>query len=68
MYIDSRNQITPLMTTSIKKYGLYEKGPVVDKEEYILFKTPDESLKQMIKYPGSSFKGDVTLIFDAAID
>lgn len=68
MYIDSRNQITPLMTTSIKKYGLYEKGPVVDKEEYILFKTPDESFKQMMKYPGSSFKGDVTLIFDAAID
>ncbi|MBL0434954.1 hypothetical protein JD501_17005 [Aeromonas hydrophila] len=68
IYIDSRDQMTPLMTTPIRKYGLYERGPVVDKEEYILFKTPDESFKQMMKYPGSSFKGDVTLIFDAAID
>lgn len=43
-------------------------NPVINGARKIKFRVVGDVVKEMVKYPGSTYKGDVTLIFDAAID
>ncbi|MGL6627251.1 hypothetical protein [Aeromonas jandaei] len=67
-YVNSKNEVT-LLTTKEYKFSLPRQGqPVVNAARAIRFQVVGGTVAEMMKYPGSSFKGDVTLIFDAAID
>ena len=67
-YVNSINEMT-LLTTNNKSFVLPVQGkPVINAARAIRFQVVGGTVAEMMKYPGSSFKGDVTLIFDAAID
>lgn len=67
-YVNSINEMT-LLTTNNKSFVLPVQGkPVINAARAIRFQIVGGTVAEMMKYPGSSFKGDVTLIFDAAID
>lgn len=55
-------KITTIPFTYIPPSG----SPVITRK--IKFRVAGDVVKEMVKYPGSTYKGDVTLIFDAAID
>lgn len=44
-----------------------DKGASIGEERKILFKVAEANVREMIKYPGSTYKGDVTIIYDASI-
>lgn len=67
-YVHQNNSTTPLTTNKIKFTLSANAVSVVNGARGIQFKVVGGSVAEMMKYPGSSFKGDVTLIFDAAID
>ncbi|QWL57251.1 hypothetical protein HQ400_01625 [Aeromonas jandaei] len=67
-YVNSINEMT-LLTTNKHSFVLPVQGkPVTNAARAIRFQVVGGTVAEMMKYPGSSFKGDVTLIFDAAID
>ncbi|MDX7874652.1 hypothetical protein [Aeromonas veronii] len=67
-YVNSTNEMT-LLTTNKHSFVLPVQGkPVINAARAIRFQVVGGTVAEMMKYPGSSFKGDVTLIFDAAID
>ncbi|MFM5753711.1 hypothetical protein ACET52_02485 [Aeromonas veronii] len=67
-YVNSKNEVT-LLTTKEYKFSLPRQGqPVVNAARAIRFQIIGGTVAEMMKYPGSSFKGDVTLTFDAGID
>ncbi|MFM5412345.1 hypothetical protein ACET9F_17830 [Aeromonas veronii] len=67
-YVNRFNETT-LLTTNKSKFVLPVQGiPVINAARAIRFQIVGGTVAEMMKYPGSSFKGDVTLIFDAAID
>lgn len=67
-YVNSINEMT-LLTTNNRRFVLRVQGkPVINAARAIRFQVVGGTVAEMMKYPGSSFKGDVTLIFDAAID
>lgn len=67
-YVHINNKMTPL-TINAQKFILstHEKS-VTNGARAILFQVVGGTVAEMIKYPGSTYKGDVTLIFDASID
>lgn len=67
-YVNNYNEMT-LLTTNKYRFVLPVQGkPVINSASSIRFQVVGGTVAEMMKYPGSSFKGDVTLIFDAAID
>ena len=67
-YVNSINEMF-LLTTNKTRFVLPVQGsPVINAASAIRFQIVGGTVAEMMKYPGSSFKGDVTLIFDAAID
>lgn len=63
------NNTMELLTTDKKKFALSANAaPVVNGARAIQFQIDGGVVTEMMKYPGSRFTGDVTLIFDAAID
>ncbi|MBL0625039.1 hypothetical protein [Aeromonas veronii] len=67
-YVNSTNEMT-LLTTNKHSIVLPVQGKsVINAARAIRFQVVGGTVAEMMKYPGSSFKGDVTLIFDAAID
>lgn len=67
-YVNSVNEMT-LLTTSQYKFVLPVQGkPIINAARAIRFQVVGGTVTEMMKYPGSNFKGDVTLIFDASID
>ncbi|WP_236661325.1 hypothetical protein [Aeromonas jandaei] len=67
-YVNNYNEMT-LLTTNKYRFVLPVQGkPVINSASAIRFQVVGGTVAEMMKYPGSSFKGDVTLIFDAAID
>jgi len=67
-YVNRLNETT-LLTTNKSRFVLPVQGsPVINAARAIRFQIVGGTVAEMMKYPGSSFKGDVTLIFDAAID
>ncbi|HHQ4555943.1 TPA: hypothetical protein ACSPZ7_004165, partial [Aeromonas veronii] len=67
-YVNSINEMT-LLTTSQYKFVLPVQGkPIINAARAIRFQVVGGTVTEMMKYPGSNFKGDVTLIFDASID
>lgn len=67
-YVNRLNEMT-LLSTNKYKFVLPVQGkPVINAARAIRFQVVGGTVAEMMKYPGSSFKGDVTLIFDAAID
>ncbi|WP_270796103.1 hypothetical protein [Aeromonas sp. QDB11] len=67
-YINSYNEMT-LLTINKYRFSLPVQGkPVINADSAIRFQIIGGTVIEMMKYPGSTFKGDVTLIFDAAID
>ena len=67
-YVNSINEMT-LLTTNKYNFVLPVQGkPIINAARAIRFQVVGGTVAEMMKYPGSSFKGDVTLIFDAAID
>ncbi|WP_231556992.1 hypothetical protein [Aeromonas sp. L_1B5_3] len=67
-YVNRLNEMT-LLTTNTYRFVLPLQGkPVINAARAIRFQIVGGTVTEMMKYPGSSFKGDVTLIFDAAID
>ncbi|MFM5454348.1 hypothetical protein ACET9A_20545, partial [Aeromonas veronii] len=67
-YVNSINEMF-LLTTNKTRFVLPVQGsPVINAARAIRFQIVGGTVAEMMKYPGSSFKGDVTLIFDAAID
>ncbi|MCO5345050.1 hypothetical protein NG896_21050 [Aeromonas veronii] len=68
LYVDHRNVITNLTTRPYKIVPPVQGKPMINTANTIRFQVVGGTVIEMMKYPGSSFKGDVTLIFDAAID
>lgn len=67
-YVNSINEMF-LLTKNKTRFVLHVQGsPVINAASTIRFQIVGGTVAEMMKYPGSSFKGDVTLIFDAAID
>lgn len=67
-YVNSINEMT-LLTTNKHSFVLPVQGkPIINAARAIRFQVVGGTVTEMMKYPGSNFKGDVTLIFDAAID
>lgn len=56
------------MTTTPHRFIPPSGSPVINGARKIKFRVAGDVVKEMMKYPGSTYKGDVTLIFDAAID
>lgn len=56
-----------VLSTNNYTITLDDKGVSVGEERRIIFKVAGADAREMIKYPGSTYKGDVTLIYDAAI-
>ncbi|WP_139463466.1 hypothetical protein [Aeromonas veronii] len=67
-YVDHRNVITNLTTRPYQVVALRQGQPVINAASTIRFQIAAGTVTEMMKYPGSTFKGEVTLIFDAAID
>ncbi|WP_421277136.1 hypothetical protein [Aeromonas veronii] len=67
-YVDHHNVITNLTKRPYKFFPPIQGQPVINAVSAIRFQVVGGTVTEMMKYPGSSFKGDVTLIFDAAID
>lgn len=67
-YVDHRNVITNLTTRPYQVVPLRQGQPVINAASTIRFQIAAGTVTEMMKYPGSTFKGEVTLIFDAAID
>ncbi|MCE9953263.1 hypothetical protein LZ618_14365 [Aeromonas allosaccharophila] len=68
-YYVNRFQEMNLLTTRPYNFVLPVQGqPVMNAARTILFQVVGGTVTEMMKYPGSNFKGDVTLIFDASID
>ena len=65
-FINSENKIFSMTTTPFKFTPL--QGPIINGARKIKFRVAGDVVKEMMKYPGSTYKGDITLIFDAAID
>lgn len=42
-------------------------GPVFNRRSYLRFAVNGEPIKEMVKHPGTEYKGNVTIIFDADI-
>lgn len=67
-YVNRLNEMFPLNTNK-HRFVLPVKGkPILNSARAVRFQVEGGSVTEMMKYPGSSFKGDVTLVFDAAID
>lgn len=67
-YVGNINKMA-LLTTNKQRFAPPVQGtPVINAARSIRFQVVGGAVVEMMKYPGSSFKGDVTLIFDAAID
>lgn len=66
-YVNGYNEMT-LLTINKYKFVLPQGKPAINAARAIRFQVVGGTVAEMMKYPGSSFKGDVTLIFDAAID
>lgn len=56
------------MTTIPFLFSSPSGSTVINGARKIKFKVAGDVVKEMMKYPGSTYKGDVTLIFDAAIN
>ncbi|WP_258228677.1 hypothetical protein [Aeromonas sp. HMWF015] len=56
------------ITTIPFKFSPSPGNPILNGARNIKFMVVGDVVKEMMKYPGSTYKGDVTLIFDAAID
>ncbi|MGL5409813.1 MAG: hypothetical protein ACRDAP_14075, partial [Shewanella sp.] len=65
-YINVENEMFNLSTTPYKFSSL--RGPTINGARKIKFRVAGDVVTEMMKYPGSTYKGDITLIFDAAID
>ncbi|HGY5236304.1 TPA: hypothetical protein ACNV64_000911 [Aeromonas salmonicida subsp. pectinolytica] len=65
-YINLENEIINLSTKPYRFTPLW--GPVINGARKIKFSVAGDVVTEMMKYPGTTYKGDVTLIFDAAID
>lgn len=42
-------------------------NPVMGSESKLIFRVGNESVASMLKYPGSTYSGDVTIVYDASI-
>ncbi len=67
-YVNRLNETTLLTTNKSKFVPPVQGSPVINAARAIRFQIVGGTVSEMMKYPGSNFKGDVTLIFDAAID
>ena len=68
-YVDSDNKMSLLFYHRYQPISPKQQGtPEINAARAIRFQVVGDTVTEMMKYPGSSFKGDVTLIFDAAID
>jgi hypothetical protein len=65
-FINAENEKFSMTTTPSRLAPL--DGPIINGARKIKFRVAGDVAKEMMKYPGSTYKGDVTLIFDAAID
>lgn len=67
-YVDRLNEIN-LLSTTPHSFKLSDKALSIENEaRAIRFSVAVEAVKEMLKYPGSTYKGDVTLIFDVSIN
>ena len=67
-YVNGLNDMVILTTNKHRFTSSAQTKPSINVARAIRFQIVGETVSEMMKYPGSSFKGDVTLIFDAAID
>ena len=67
-YLHPNNTMELLTTDKIKFALSANAAPVVNGARAIQFQIDGGVVTEMMKYPGSRFTGDVTLIFDVAID
>lgn len=67
-YVNGLNDMIMLTTNQHRFAPPAQAKPSINVARAIRFQIVGGTVSEMMKYPGSSFKGDVTLIFDAAID
>lgn len=62
------NGVNKEMKLSTNQTALHSSGPLHNVQRTIRFQVVGDSVREMMGDPGSTFKGDVTLVFDASID
>lgn len=67
-YVNSRDYMSLMTTNKTRFVPPAQAKPAINVARAIRFQIAGGTVAEMMNYPGSSFKGDVTLIFDAAID
>lgn len=68
IYVNKSKEEIPLKHGVKKLFSASLRGPYfINEERSIIFKVQEPVLALMMEYPGSTYKGNVTLIYDAAI-
>ncbi|WP_421310992.1 hypothetical protein [Aeromonas veronii] len=66
-YVDERNSHRRLSFTYPTKVEMSNGKIITDREAFMLFRVEPGEVKTMLDFPGSTYKGDVSFIFDASI-
>ncbi|HAU4906590.1 TPA: hypothetical protein F3P23_07400 [Aeromonas hydrophila] len=68
IYVNKSKEELPLKHGVKKRFTASVRGPhFINEARSIIFKVQKPALTLMMEYPGSTYKGNVTLIYDAAI-
>jgi len=63
-YVSGLGNLAPLTKS---KYTIFNDGIFIDIKRKIAFEIDKANLTEMMKYPGSTYQGDVTIMFEAEI-